>query len=48
MKQIIEDLYVDYLITGGDKITDVQTLKDIAIQIFTEAEELEENKPEQS
>ena len=48
VKQIMQDLYVDDLITGGDKITDVQTLKDIAIQIFTEAEELEENKPEQS
>ena len=46
-------------ITGGDKITDVPTLKDTAIQIFKEAEfvlpkwhsnfpELEENNPEQS
>ena len=31
VKQIMEDLYVDNLITGGDKITDVQTLKDTAI-----------------
>ena len=31
VKQIMEDLYADYLITGGDKITDVQTLKDTAI-----------------
>ena len=37
VKQIMEDLYVDNLITGGDKITDVQTLKDTAIQIFKEA-----------
>ena len=33
----MENLYVDDLITGGDKITDVQTLKDTAIQIFKEA-----------
>ena len=31
VKQIMEDLYVDDLITGGDKITDVQTLKGTAI-----------------
>ena len=37
VKQIMQDLYVDDLITGGDKITDVQTLKDTAIQIFKEA-----------
>ena len=28
---------VDYLITGGDRITDVKVLKDTAIQIFKEA-----------
>ena len=28
VKQIMEDLYVDDLNTGGDKITDVQILKD--------------------
>ena len=33
----MEDIYVDDLITGGDKIMDVQTLKDIAVQIFKEA-----------
>ena len=54
----MEDIYVDDLITGGDKITDVQTLKDIAVQIFKEAGfvlhkwhsnflELGENNPEQ-
>ena len=59
VKQIMEDLYVDDLITGGEKITNVQTLKDTAIQIFKEAgfvlhkwhsnfPELEENNPEQS
>ena len=37
VKQIMEDLYVDDLITGGEKITNVQTLKDTAIQIFKEA-----------
>ena len=37
VKQIMEDLYVDDLITGGDKITDVQTLKGTAIQIFKNA-----------
>ena len=58
VKQIMEDLYVDDLITGGEKITNVQTLKDTAIQIFKEAgfvlhkwhsnfPELEENNPEQ-
>ena len=59
VKQIIEYLYLDDLITEGDKITDVQTLKDTAIQTFKEAvfvlrkwhsnfPELEENNPEQS
>ena len=28
---------VDYLITGGDRITDVKVRKDTAIQIFKEA-----------
>ena len=28
---------VDYLITGGDRITDVKVLKDTAIKIFKEA-----------
>ena len=37
MKQIIEDLYVDDIITGGDKITDVQILKDTTTKIFKEA-----------
>ena len=46
------------MITGGDKVTDVQFLKDTAIQVFKEAgfvlhkwhsnfPELEENNPEQ-
>ena len=30
----MEDLYVDVLITGCDKITDIQTLKNTAIQIL--------------
>lgn len=34
LKQIMEDLFVDDLITGCDKLTDVQTLKNTAIQIF--------------
>ena len=33
----MEDIYVDDLITAGDKITDVQTLKDTAVQTFKEA-----------
>ena len=37
VKHKMEDLHVDYLITGGDKITDVKVLKDTAIQIFKEA-----------
>ena len=59
VKQIMEHLYVDDLITGRHKVTDVQTLKDTATQIFKEAgfvlhkwhshfPELEENNPEQS
>ena len=55
----MEDLYVDDLIAGGDKITDAQTLKDTATQIFKKAgfvlhkwhsnfPKLEENNPEQS
>ena len=59
VKQIIENLYVDDLITGRDKITDVQILKDTLIKIFKGAgfvlhkwhsnfPELEENNPEQS
>ena len=51
LKQKMSDIYVDDLTTGGDKITDVQILQDIAIQIFKEAgfaSELEENNPEQS
>ena len=59
VKQIIEYLYLDDLITEGDKITDVQTLKDTAIQTFKEAvfvlhkwhsnfPGLEKNNPEQS
>ena len=55
----MEDLCVDNLITEGDKITDIQTLKDTAIQIFKEPGfvlhkwhsqflELEGNNPEQS
>ena len=54
----MEDLYVNDLITGGEKIIDVQTLSDTATQIFKEAEftlykrhssfpELEENNAEQ-
>ena len=54
----MEDLYVNDLITRGDKIIDVQTLSDTAIQIFKEAgftlhkrhsnfPELEENNTEQ-
>ena len=49
LKQKMSDIYVDDLTTGGDKITDVQILQDIAIQIFKEAgfaSELEENNPE--
>ena len=34
MKQIMEDLYVDDSITGGEKITDAQILKNTAIHIF--------------
>ena len=59
VKQVMEDLYVDDLVPGGDKIKDVQTLKDTAIQTFKEPgfvlhkwhsdfPELEENHPEQS
>ena len=33
-KQIMEDIYANNLITGGENITDVQILKDTAIQIF--------------
>ena len=55
----MQDLYVDDLITGGDKIIDVQTLKGTAIQTFKEAGsvlhkwhsnflELEGNNSEQS
>ena len=55
----MEDLYVDDLIAGGDKITDAQTLKDTATHIFKKAgsvlhkwhsnfPKLEENNPEQS
>ena len=55
----MEDLYLNDLITGGDKIIAVQTLSDTAIQIFKEAgfalhkwhsnfPELEENNTEQS
>ena len=55
----MEDLSVDDLITGGDKTTEVQTLKHTAIQIFKEAgfvlhkwhsnfPELEENNSEQT
>ena len=33
-KQIMEDICADNLITGGENITDVQILKDTAIQIF--------------
>ena len=58
VKQVMEDLYVDDLVPGGDKIKDVQTLKDTAIQTFKEPgfvlhkwlsdfPELEENHPEQ-
>ena len=32
VKQIMKDLYVDGLITGRDKLTDVEILKDTAIQ----------------
>ena len=59
VKQIMEDLYVDDLITGGDKVADEQILKDTAIQNFKVTyfslhkrylnfPELEENNPEQS
>ena len=59
VKQIMEDLYVDDLITGGDKVADEQILKDTAIQNFKvtyfflhkrylNLPELEENNPEQS
>ena len=37
VKQITEDLHVDDLIAGEDKIIDVQILIDITIQIFKEA-----------
>ena len=33
-KQIMEDVYADNLITGGENIADVKILKDTAIQIF--------------
>ena len=33
-KQIMEDIYANNLITGGENITDVQILKDTVIQIF--------------
>ena len=33
----MEDIYVDDLITAGHKITDVEPLTDIAVQIFKEA-----------
>ena len=59
VKQIMEDLYVDDLITGGDKVADEQILKDTAIQNFKVTyfflhkrylnfPEIEENNPEQS
>ena len=51
VKQKMRDIYVDDLITGGDKITDVKILQDTAIQILKETgfvSELEENNPEQS
>ena len=37
VKQITEDLHVDDLIAGEDKIIDVQILIDTTIQIFKEA-----------
>ena len=36
MKQIIDDLYVDNLVTGGDNIHNMKSLKETAIQIFKE------------
>ena len=33
-KQIMEDIYANNLITGGENIRDVQILKDTATQIF--------------
>ena len=55
----MEDLYVNDLIIGGNKVTDVKILKDTAIKIFKDAgsvlhkwhsncPELEESDPEQN
>ena len=37
IKQLMEDMYVNDLISGGNSVTDVKFLRDTAIQIFREA-----------